>query len=63
MVQSHRYQFLREAFHSSGDIFIKPGMPGLEDGGIVFPSADEKLCRVYLTDIKDGMNGDLDCIH
>lgn len=36
-------------------------MPRLEDGGIVFPSADEELRGVYLADIEDGMNGDFDC--
>ena len=34
----------------------------MEDRGIVFPSADEEFRRVYLTDIKDGMNGDFDWI-
>jgi hypothetical protein len=36
-------------------------MPGLEDGGVVFLAADEELSGVYLADVEDGVDGDLDC--
>lgn len=35
-------------------------MPGLEDGGVVFLAADEELGGVYLADVEDGVDGDLD---
>ena len=36
-------------------------MARLEDGGVVFLAADEEVDGVYLADVEDGVDGDLDC--
>ena len=53
-------KFISYSFCSARDVVIQSRMPRLKDGCFILLATDEEFCWVYLSHVKNCMDGDLD---
>ena len=59
---AYQGELIRDGSDCTGNVLVQGRVAGLEDRGVILPSANEEFCWVYLTHVEDGMYRDLDCI-
>ena len=59
---AYQGELIRDSSDCTGNVLVQGRMAGLENRGVILPSANEEFCWVYLTHVEDGVYRDLDCI-
>jgi len=60
ILRAHENKFIGKSLDSARYILIQCGMAGLEDRGVVFLAPHKQVCRVYLPDVEDSVDGNFD---
>lgn len=57
---AHEHELLPDGFHGARDVLIQSRMTRLEHGCVVLFTTNKEVDRIYLADIKNAVDGNLD---